>query len=61
MASPQAARRALNELLARADDFAFKGTMHPSEHSEIETRYLLAINRIEELLGLKLTKELKDG
>lgn len=53
-------RRALNNLLAAAENYAFRGSGHPEDEPQIELDYLRSINALERLLGLKETKELPE-
>ena len=52
-------RRILNQLLAQANNWAFKESYHPDTWDETDANYLLAINKMERLLDLHETKELK--
>lgn len=53
-------RMALNKLLTWAYEYAFKGSMHPEDHDNVDLNYLRAINRLEFLLDLPKTEKLKE-
>jgi len=59
MFSSRTKRAALRNLLIVADTYAFKGTMHWDEHDDMDRQYLRAINRMEKILDLPLTKKLE--
>ena len=48
--SPGAAR-SLNNLLAKADDYAFMGSMHPDDQPDIEAAYKRAVLAMRRLIN----------
>ena len=45
------AARTLNNLLAKADDYAFMGSMHPDDHEAIEAGYKYAVESVRKLIA----------
>ena len=52
-------RRALKVLLECAEQYFARGAGHPDDIQAIETDYLHMLNRVERMLDLDITEELK--